>query len=114
SNPGNIDLTVPASNPNLLRDEGVTRLPYQSNLTLPASNPSLPHTVQVPDQPRRQQPVKQKSFASGRFLVPLILVILLILGSGSFLLYTSAKNQQTVNTGNTTTPGGPNTGATAQ
>jgi eukaryotic-like serine/threonine-protein kinase len=114
SSPGNIDLTVPASNPNLSRDEGVTRLQYQSNLTLPASNPNLSRTIQVPDQPRIQQPVKQKSFARGRFLVPLILVILLILGSGSFLLYTSAKNQQTGNTGNTATPGGPNTGATAQ
>ena len=113
-NPGNIDLTVPASNPNLLRDEGVTRLQYQSNLTIPASHPNLSHTVHVPDQPRIQQPVKQKSFATGRFLVPLILVILLILGSGSFLLYTSAKNQQTVKTGNTATPGGPNIAATAQ
>jgi serine/threonine protein kinase len=117
SSPGNIDLTLPASNPNLSRDEGVTRLPYQSNPTLPVSNPRLSHTLQMPDQTQVQQPVKQKSSSRGRVLVPLILVILLLLGSLGFLLYANAKNQQTsnaANTANAATAGSLNNGATAQ
>src|SRR5258706_2871710 len=88
--------------------------PGNSNLTMPASNPNLSHTIAVPDQPQVQQPVKRRSSSGGKVLVLLLLVILLILGSVGFLLYTNVKNQQAFNAANTATAGSLNNGATAQ